>query len=105
MRRAIAETFTPSAPRGFLCPHAPQWACEILSKSHARIDWVKKQRTLHTHEVPHYWVIDPAQELLTVLRYSPAGYVVALTAGRGDVVSAEPFSGVEFAIDELFGAD
>jgi hypothetical protein len=48
-------------------------------------------------------VIDPVAELLTVLRYQPGGYQVALTAGRGDVVRAEPFEAIEFALDELFG--
>jgi Uma2 family endonuclease len=93
----------PEPPKGHPCPFAPQWACEILSPSNPRIDWIKKQRTLLAHEVPHYWVIDPVAELLTVLRYQPGGYQVALTAGRGDVVRAEPFEAIEFALDELFG--
>lgn len=93
----------PVRPSGFPCPHTPQWACEILSPSNARIDWIKKQHTLHVHGVPHYWIIDPQTELLTVLRHHAEGYLVALTAGRGDVVRAEPFDAVEIEIDDLFG--
>lgn len=90
-------------PEGFPVPHVPQWACEILSPSNARIDWIKKQHTLHVHAVPHYWIVDPQNELLTVLRYHEEGYRLVLTAGRGDVVKAEPFDAVEISVDELFG--
>lgn len=83
----------------------PDRLCEILAPGSARIDWMKKQRTLHTHGVPHYWVIDPAAGLLTVLRRSPEGYVLALTAAKGDVVRAEPFDGIDIALGELFGDD
>jgi len=40
-----------------------------------------------------------------VLRHTPGGYVVALTAGPGDVVRAEPFDGIELSISELLGED
>lgn len=93
----------PEPPEGFPLPQPPQWACEILSPSNARVDWIKKRHTLHVHAVPHYWIIDPQNELLTVLRYHEEGYRILLTAGRGDVVKAEPFDAVEISIDELFG--
>jgi Uma2 family endonuclease len=92
-------------PTGFPCPVVPEWVCEILSPGSARVDWMKKQRTLHAHRVPHYWVIDPAAGLLTVLRHSPEGYVLALTAGKGDVVRAEPFDGIELAVGDLLGEE
>ena len=95
----------PQKPSGLPCSVVPEWVCEILSPGSARIDWMKKQRTLHAHGVPHYWVIDPAAGLLTVLRHTPGGYLVALTAGPGDVVRAEPFDGIEFSISELLGED
>lgn len=93
----------PEPLEGFPLPYTPQWACEILSPSDARIDWIKKQHTLHVHGVAHYWIIDPQTELLTVLRHHADGYLVALTAGRGDVVRAEPFDAIEIEIDDLFG--
>ncbi len=93
----------PDRPRGFPVDAVPQWVCEILSSSNARIDLVKKQRSLHTHRVGHYWVLDPAHETLTVLRWHEEAYLSVLTAGRGDVVRAEPFSAVEISIDDLLG--
>lgn len=38
-----------------------------------------------------------------MLRRSPEGYVLALTAAKGDVVRAEPFDGIDIALGELFG--
>jgi Uma2 family endonuclease len=97
----------PEMPSGFPVPHVPQWSCEILSPSNTRIDWIKKQRTLHAHAVAHYWVIDPAAELVTVLRYQPEAYLVIATAGRGDDRGdehrLEPFADVSISMDELFG--
>lgn len=93
----------PVRPSGFPTEVVPAWACEILSPSNARVDLVKKQRTLHTHRVGHYWVIDPAHETLTVLRWHDEAYLSVLTAGRGDVVRAEPFGEIDFSIDDLLG--
>jgi Uma2 family endonuclease len=97
----------PEMPTGFPLPHVPQWACEILSPSNTRIDWIKKQRTLHTHAVAHYWVIAPVEELVTVLRWQPEAYLLIATAGRGDDRGdehrLEPFADLPISMDELFG--
>lgn len=83
----------------------PDWVCEILSSSNARVDVVKRQRTLHAERVPHYWMVDPERELLIVLRWSDDGYQQVLTAEIGERVRAEPFEGVELSMNELFGRD
>ena len=80
----------------------PDWVCEILSPSNARTDRVEKLRTYHRCQVAHYWLIDPEEQTLTVLRYSPSGYVVALTASADEAVKAEPFAEMEFPLRNLF---
>lgn len=94
-----------SRPTGMPVTVRPDWVCEVLSASTARKDLVKKQRTMHAHQVPHYWLLDPESEVLTVLRWSEAGYVQALTATVGDRVHAEPFESIELVVGELFGHD
>lgn len=69
-----------SRPTGMPVTVRPDWVCEVLSASTARKDLVNKQRTMHAHQVPHYWLVDPESEVVTVLRWSEAGYVQALTA-------------------------
>ena len=75
----------------------------MLSRSTARYDVVKKQRTLHRHGVPYYWLIDPEHQTLVVYRHGPDGYVNLLSAGPGDVVRAEPFDAIEIEVAELLG--
>ena len=82
---------------------SPDWVCEILSPSNARNDLVEKYAIYAAAGVPHYWVLDPVQKTLTVHRLEGQEYVVALTAGAGDVVRAEPFHEVELPVDVLFG--
>ena len=95
----------PERPSGMPVNARPDWACEILSPSTARYDVVKKSRTLHAHGVPHYWLLDPERETLTVLRHTEQGYLQVLTASVGDVVRAEPFDAIELSVSELFGHD
>ncbi len=93
----------PSRPAGLPVEARPDWVCEILSPSTARVDVVRKQRTLHAHAVPHYWLLDPERETLNVLRHQEAGYTVVLTAGSGETVCAEPFDERELDLDDLLG--
>ncbi|MFT3765990.1 MAG: Uma2 family endonuclease [Minicystis sp.] len=83
----------------------PDWICEILSDGNATNDTIKKKRIYHRHEVPHYWLLDPTHESLTVLRWTATGYLEVLNALRGERVRAEPFDLVEFAVGSLFGED
>jgi Uma2 family endonuclease len=81
----------------------PDWVCEVLSESNAKYDLVTKLRVYHQSGVPHYWIVDPAHETLTVHRWTPDGYLVVLTASRGDQVRAEPFDAITLPVGVLFG--
>lgn len=93
----------PARPTGLPVRERADWACEILSPSTARYDIVEKQRTLHAHEVPYYWLLNPEHETLTVLRHAAGAYANILNAGVGDVVRAEPFDAIELDVAEIFG--
>jgi Uma2 family endonuclease len=83
----------------------PDWVAEIISPSNAGNDLVKKRRIYHRHGVPHYWIVDPRDESLTVLRWAPEGYLGVLVAERAERVRAEPFTAVEWLVGVLFGDD
>lgn len=83
----------------------PDWVCEILSPSNASNDLVKKKRVYHQRHVPHYWIIDPVGETMTVHRWSPEGYVEVLSALSGERVRAEPFDAIEMNVGVFFGED
>jgi Uma2 family endonuclease len=93
----------PERPKARPVPTRPDWACEILSPSNASNDTVRKLRTLHRAGVPHYWLIDPERLTLTVLRWTPDGYLEALIATAEETVRAEPFEAIELILAEVFG--
>ena len=93
----------PERPRGRPIRVRPDWVCEVLSASNALNDVGVKLAAYHRAGVPHYWVVDPDRETLTVFRSTSAGYVLALSGGRGEVVHAEPFEAMQLRVGELFG--
>jgi Uma2 family endonuclease len=81
----------------------PDWVCEVVSPSNASNDTVKKLRTLQRHGLPHYWLVEPERQTLTVLRWTAEGFLTVLTATGGEVVRAEPFEALELPVAALFG--
>jgi Uma2 family endonuclease len=96
---------SPQRPDGRPVLLRPDWVCEILSASNASNDTVRKLRTLHEFAVPHYWLVDPERLTLTVLRWTPDGYLEALAAAAPEVVRAEPFDAADLPLATLFGLD
>lgn len=93
----------PDRPKGRPVRIRPDWVAEVLSPTTAHRDLGPKLLAYHRGGVPHYWIIDAEHEVLSVYRWSPEGYLVHLTAGRGDRVRAAPFEDVELEIAQLFG--
>jgi len=94
----------PEPPTGTPISLVPDWVCEILSTNRTN-DLVKKKRIYHQDKVPHYWILDPVEQTLSVLRWSPDGYTEVLAAERGERVRAEPFDALELAVGAFFGDD
>jgi Uma2 family endonuclease len=95
----------PERPAGTVMTVLPDWICEIISPSNASNDTVKKKRVYHRNQLPHYWLLDPVRETLSVLRWSPDGFIEILSAMRGERVRAEPFNDIEISIGVFFGDD
>jgi Uma2 family endonuclease len=95
----------PQMPRTRPVTIRPDWICEILSESNATTDTVKKLRRYHQAGVPHYWILDPMTQSLTVYRHQAEGYLNVLVAEKGETVRAEPFEAIELRIGLLFGED
>ena len=95
----------PERPMGTPVRQRPDWICEVVSPANAKDDTVKKLRLYHRVAIAHFWIVDPRDATLTVMRWSSDGYVTLLRAERGEVVRAEPFDAVEIAVGTLFGDD
>jgi Uma2 family endonuclease len=92
----------PGRPVGKRVTIVPDWVCEILSTNRNR-DLVDKRRILHSFAVPHYWIMDLEEPLLTVLRYHLDGYLIVASARPGERARLEPFGAVELEVVRLFG--
>lgn len=95
----------PERPVGFPVRVRPDWVCEVVSPSNANTDTVKKLRVYHQAQVTHYWLVDPRDATLSVMRWSDAGYTMVLRAERGEIVRPEPFAAIELVVGTLFGDD
>lgn len=93
------------APRGDVpwFDTAPDWLCETLSPSTARVDRGSKLRIYARAGVRTVWLIDPVARTLEVLRRSDDGlYIIATVHGAADRVHAEPFDAIELDLARLW---
>jgi Uma2 family endonuclease len=70
---------------------APDWVCEVLSPSTARLDRGRKLTLYHQEGVSHAWLVDPRAHTLEVYRRGEQGWQLVARHGGDEVVRAEPF--------------
>ena len=81
---------------------APDWLCETLSPSTARIDRTRKLAIYAREGVRHVWLVDPLQRTLEVLALDGTRWFVAENHGGNDVVRAAPFAAMEIELARLW---
>lgn len=92
----------PSLPETAWFELAPDWVCEILSPSTARIDRVEKLPIYASHGVKHAWLVDPDLRTLEVFE-NTGGHWLLLTVLEGDAeVKQPPFDAVSFDLSSLW---
>lgn len=92
----------PEIPRDRPTAVRPDWICEIISESNAAHDRVVKMRAYHQAQVPHYWLLDPLERTLVVMRHASGGYLNVMAATADERVRPEPFESVEFLVASFF---
>jgi Uma2 family endonuclease len=73
----------------------PDWVCEVLSPSTARLDRVRKMRVYAREQVRHVWLVDPSSHILEVYRRENQHWVLVSTYEDAEIARAEPFDAVE----------
>ncbi len=81
---------------------APDWVCEVLSPSTARLDRALKLPAYGTAGVTHAWMVVPPQRTLEVFRNRAEGWVLVSAHGDDDVVEAEPFGAAPIELSGLW---
>ena len=81
---------------------APDLVVEILSPSSARRDWRDKRDLYARHGVKEYWIVDPANRLVYVMRLRDGALEIEGTYAEGDTVSSATLKGFSINLDEIF---
>jgi Uma2 family endonuclease len=93
----------PALPKTAFFSVAPDWVCEVLSPSTARIDRTKKLDIYARERVAHVWLLDPLTRTLEVLRLDGSGWRVHAIHGASDRMRAVPFDAIEIRLTDLWG--
>jgi Uma2 family endonuclease len=75
---------------------APDWVCEILSPSTARLNRAAKLPAYAREGVRHAWLVDPAARTLEIFRLEDGRWVLTAVRSDTDLVRPEPFEAAEF---------
>ena len=81
---------------------APDWVCEVLSPSTAKVDRVKKLPVYARERVPHVWIVDPDAKTLEIFRLEGERYSLRSSLADEPRVRAEPFDAIELELPGLF---
>lgn len=93
----------PELPETAYFPLAPDWVCEVLSPSTARMDRAKKLRIYARERVAHAWLLDPIARTLEILSRNGKTWMIQATYSAEDCVRAAPFDAIEIALPYLWG--
>jgi len=81
---------------------APDWVCEVLSASTAKIDKTEKLPVYAEHRVAHAWLVDPILRTLEVLRLQGGQWSILATYCDDARVRAQPFDAIELELGVLW---
>lgn len=95
----------PAFPDVVRCETAPDWVCEVVSPSTARVDRMKKMASYARARVSHAWLVDPHAQMLEVYRLEDDHWVVAGVYGGDMTVRPEPFQAVAFDLKQWWPPD
>jgi Uma2 family endonuclease len=93
----------PALPETAYFTLAPDWICEVLSKSTETVDRTKKLPIYAAHGVAHVWLIDPIAKTLEVHSLGDDRRWRDVRIYEGDArVRAEPFAAIELDLSALW---
>src|SRR5687767_14951431 len=70
---------------------SPDWICEIVSPTTARLDRIRKLPRYARHEVDYAWIVDPIAKSLEVFRREGEHMLQLSTHDGSGLIRAEPF--------------
>ena len=83
----------------------PDWVCEILSPSTARLDRGAKREIYARENVAFLWLLDPVEHFLETFRLTASNWLLMRTFSDSEDVSARPFDAISFPLSNLWPYD
>ena len=92
----------PAVPDAPYFSLAPDWVCEVVSPSTARLDRVTKLASYAREGIGHVWLLDPYARTLEVLRRASEGWLFTASHRDDQTIRAEPFDAVPLDLGGLW---
>ena len=92
----------PAIPNEAYFTLAPDWVCEVLSPSTARIDRMRKLPIYAAAGIPFAWLVDPVERLVEILRLRDGAWSIMAVCGDTDVIRLAPFGSLEISLARLW---
>ena len=80
----------------------PDWVCEIVSPSSARMDRLVKPSLYLRTGVPHLWLVDPDARILEAFEAKAGAWLRLGGWSDGDGARIAPFDAIELDVGRLF---
>ena len=81
---------------------APDLIVEILSPSSSTRDWRDKRELYAAHGVREYWIIDPANRIVSVLLLQDGVLEIEQTLTKDDTATSTVLDGFSVSLDSIF---
>jgi Uma2 family endonuclease len=78
---------------------------EIVSPDNVERDTVIKRTDYAEAGIPEYWIVNPEEETITVLKLEGGAYMVHGVFGRGETASSGLLTGFIMGVDAVFDAE
>jgi Uma2 family endonuclease len=93
----------PELPHNQVFAIPPDWVCEVLSPSTARLDRKKKMPIYAREAVEHLWLVEPLHKTVEIYRLIAEQWVNVANYAGNDKFRAEPFELVEIDLPSIWG--
>jgi len=80
----------------------PDWICEVLSPSTARLDRMQKMPLYAENGVAYCWLVDPISRTLEAFELADGKWLLLASFVDDAEVSVKPFDAVSFPLDALW---
>ena len=85
----------PVVPEGAFCTVPPDWVCEVLSASTAKMDRLEKLPLYASFGIQYAWLVHPVRRTIEAFRLDNSALVASGVYRSPDRARIEPFAAIE----------